>query len=263
MINKVVRGVNYPRTYRHLKNSYIKSGIYLMFLVVLPLFFMTKYLGEFTGVLSNFVAYVLNIVTPESSARVATTTFSFLGNISYINLDLLVSKPSFLIAQIIVSSALLVFLFTGDRAGIPFNMFCFFELMGYLINCIFFLLKPHGFPYGIHDFSQLYVKQQLGIWLAFIVIYGISTAFLGDKGYVYKVISTLLFGLYSFVFGIVRYIVFLYLLSNYSMLYMYVMYFTLGPLFDFLYLVEFYGILVNKLIKIYDSTKGKRYWEWY
>ena len=59
-----------------------------------------------------------------------------------------------------------------------------------------------------------------------------------------------------------RYTLFLYLLSRYSMLYMTVMYFTFGPMFDFLYLVMLYGLFINRMVNLYDSAKGKEEWEW-
>ena len=35
-----------------------------------------------------------------------------------------------------------------------------------------------------------------------------------------------------------------------------------GPLFDFLYLVAIYSLLVNKMVKIYDSGEGREDWKW-
>ena len=257
------KNVYYPRTYRRLKNNYVRSGIYLLFTMGLPIYFMTQYLGEFTQFISSTVVVALRQVIPSATAEVGQTTFSFMGNISYVNLESTITTPHYLMAQIIATIIILIFCVTGKRRNVPFYMFCFFEGLGFLINCIYFYFKAADFPYSISDFSQLYIKQQLGIWFAFIAIYGITTAFLGEKGYRYKVASTILLALYSFVFGLIRYIVFLYILSKYSALYMYFMYFTLGPLFDFLYLVEIYGILVNKLIKIYDSSEGENEWAWY
>ena len=40
-----------------------------------------------------------------------------------------------------------------------------------------------------------------------------------------------------------------------------VMFFALGPLFDFLYFVAIYAISVNGMIRIYDS-KRKGEWLW-
>ena len=40
------------------------------------------------------------------------------------------------------------------------------------------------------------------------------------------------------------------------------MFFVFGPLFDFLYLVAIYSLLVNKMVKIYDSGEGREDWKW-
>ncbi|MGY3724903.1 hypothetical protein SAMN05421767_1168 [Granulicatella balaenopterae] len=257
------RQVYYPRTYRRLKNNYIKSGLYLLVTVFIPLYYLYRNIGTFTNFVSNTVIGALNQVLPSASPSIHETTFSFMGLISYVDLKASVISPYYLEVQIIATILILIICVTGRRHNVPFFMFCFFEGLGFLINCIYFYFKAADFPYSINDFSQLYMKQQLGIWIAFIIIYGVTTAFIGEKGYRYKLLSTFLLGGYSFVFGVVRYIVFLYVLSKYSTVYMYFMFFTLGPLFDFLYLVEFYGILINKLIKIYDGSEGENQWEWY
>ena len=68
--------------------------------------------------------------------------------------------------------------------------------------------------------------------------------------------------LYSIVFGTVRYMVFLYFLYRFSMIYMALFYFMIGPMFDFLYLVMIYAVFVNRMIGVYDSRKGKEAWKW-
>ena len=68
--------------------------------------------------------------------------------------------------------------------------------------------------------------------------------------------------LYSLVFGIIRYILFLYVLQRFSVLYMALMFFVFGPFFDFLYLVGIYSIFINKMIELYESQAGKDEWLW-
>lgn len=112
------------------------------------------------------------------------------------------------------------------------------------------------------QFSNLYMKQQIGIWLTFIVLSGLVTGFLGNRGYLYKILTFLATMAYSLVFGVVRYILFLYLLQQFSILYMALMYFVFGPLFDFLYFVGIYSIFANKMVKMYDTGEGREDWEW-
>ena len=40
------------------------------------------------------------------------------------------------------------------------------------------------------------------------------------------------------------------------------MFFAFGPFFDFLYLVGIYGFFMDKVIKFYESAKGKGAWRW-
>jgi hypothetical protein len=67
---------------------------------------------------------------------------------------------------------------------------------------------------------------------------------------------------YSFIFGFVRYAVYLVLLVKASTLYMAVLFFTFGPFFDFLYLVCIYSMYMNALTKRFDNRKRGAEWQW-
>lgn len=106
------------------------------------------------------------------------------------------------------------------------------------------------------------MKQQVGIWLTFMVLVGLIVGFMGNKGFLFKLLTFVSIMAYSFLFGFVRYILFLYMIQQYSILYMALMFFVFGPFFDFLYLVAIYGFFINKMVKLYDSDKGREEWQW-
>jgi hypothetical protein len=108
------------------------------------------------------------------------------------------------------------------------------------ISSAYFILWPHLFPYGVGEFSVLYLGTELGIWLMIPIVMGAALAPL-PAPFMEKAGVVLLTMIYSMVFGIVRYVVFLYLLYRASVLYMAVMFFSFGPLFDFVYIVGFYS----------------------
>jgi len=118
------------------------------------------------------------------------------------------------------------------------------------------------FPYTASDYSDLYIKQEVSLWISYLIISGLITGFIGFKDILRKMIVMISIMLYSFLFGIVRYIFFLYVIHEFSILFMPVLFFTLGPFFDFLYFVFFYGIYVDKAVKRYASAKGRGQWEW-
>ena len=104
--------------------------------------------------------------------------------------------------------------------------------------------------------------QELGIWTMFFVMTVMVTGVMGNRGLPYKLLTALAVMRYSIVFGTVRYMVFLYFLYRFSMIYMALFYFMIGPMFDFLYLVMIYAVFVNRMIGVYDSRKGKEAWKW-
>jgi hypothetical protein len=66
--------------------------------------------------------------------------------------------------------------------------------------------------------------------------------------------------LYSILFGIVRYIVFLFVIAKFSYIFMPVLYFSFGPLVDFVYIVGIYSLYVSKVAE--RITKDFRIWKW-
>jgi len=105
------------------------------------------------------------------------------------------------------------------------------------------------------------MKQQVGIWFSFLAIAGIVSGIITQAG-ISKYVMVLAVSCYSFIFGCVRYVVFLAFLTKASSLYMAVLLFVFGPFFDFLYLVSIYSIYMNGLIiKLEDRTKGAE-WQW-
>jgi hypothetical protein len=108
------------------------------------------------------------------------------------------------------------------------------------ISSAYFIVFPHLFPYDIGQFSLLYQGTELGIWLMIPIVMGAALAplpapFFEKAGVVAMTLA------YSIIFGMVRYVVFLLLLYKISVLYMAVMFFSFGPLFDFVYIVGFYS----------------------
>lgn len=108
----------------------------------------------------------------------------------------------------------------------------------------FFILAPQLFPYDVLDFSLLYMGTQFGIWLLLPVVMGMVLHPLPSPT-AEKLLVILLSVVYATVFGAVRYASFLYLLNGITVLHMAAMFFALGPLIDFVYLVAIYAVYVN------------------
>lgn len=234
-----------------------------MIVLVMPvLFAVGMNLHWLTLTISEFGTKVLGTIYPGILMSIQESEFSVLGTMSFIKMPSVVPDRTFAFINLLVILAVVILLLLFKKTNRPLAMYVLLCLFIHTINCVYFIFAPNDFPYSIEQFSDLYMKQQIGIWLTFIILFGTVTAFLGKRGFGWKALAFFSTVIYSLVFGSVRYILFLYILQKFSILYMAVMFFVFGPLFDFLYLVAIYSLLINKLISIYDSKEGSGDWKW-
>jgi hypothetical protein len=171
--------------------------------------------------------------------------------------------PSFNFSlMILLGSALLIILLTKIKKipiPKPVSMWIVFLCLINLTSSLFFLLSPQNFPYAIREFSDLYIKIQIGMWLCIPIILGLSLSFF-PVAFISKTFLLYLTLIYSIIFGVVRYAFFLVILVKYSYLFMLVIFFVFGPLLDFVYLVGFYSFYVSFLSRKY--SKDIQIWHW-
>ena len=94
------------------------------------------------------------------------------------------------------------------------------------------------------------------------MIIGLITVLLGSGYFVYNLVFVLKIISYSFIYGVLRYITYLFIVSQISTIYMATLFFTLGPLFDFLYITYFYGRYVSRIIEVNESKESEDIWQW-
>lgn len=219
-------------------------------------------IDDITYFFSDRAADVLGKTMVGAPIYIEQSEFSILSQMNYVAFPTTYPQISFIIANLIIVIVLLLFLNSGKRSGKPVAIYFTLGSVTHLINCIYFLFAANFFPYTATAYSDLYMKQQVGIWLTFMVLVGLIVGFMGNKGFLFKLLTFVSIMAYSFLFGFVRYILFLYMIQQYSILYMALMFFVFGPFFDFLYLVAIYGFFINKMVKLYDSDKGREEWQW-
>jgi len=241
-------------------------GIYFLFLLllVLPcLLLLLFHYGTISRWVADFSAMVLQKVLPE--AQISFNRYTFiprLQSIKAISLKSGLPSQEFILWNIFFFFFLEAITLTGKRKNKPWSIYSAIMLFIHLINCVFFFFAGKFFPYSATEYSELYMKQQIGIWICFLVIIGIVVGVLG-AGYLAMRITTFFsVMIYSFLFGVLRYIIFMYVIYKFSMIYMAIFFFALGPFFDFLYLVSIYGIYMDMLTKRYSTGKGKEEWVW-
>lgn len=254
--------IYYARTYRRIDMDWIKSIIYAC-LIIIPCFLLIALnIDTITGALTDITVDVLSKVIEPQYIRIHTSEYSIMGEMYYVSL--LTTHPTKMMSWCNLCVCLFVMLLLRllKRSGNPIAIFANFSIFVHIISCLFFILIPMWFPYTIGDYSDIYLKQQIGIWLTFVVLAGMMVAFFGNRGYIFKTLIFLCIILYSVLFGSVRYILYLFLLHKFSVLYMALLFFVVGPMFDFSYFVAIYALFVNKNIKDYSYGEKKGIWKW-
>lgn len=128
-----------------------------------------------------------------------------------------------------------------------------------VVSSAFFVLVPQSFPYDVLDFSLLYMGTQFGTWLLMPVVMGVALAPL-QTPVLERFGVVLATTAYAAVFGAVRYASFLFLLRGLTVLHMAALFFALGPLIDFVYLVSIYSVYVNVVaLRLRDRPET---WRW-
>lgn len=240
------RLINYHRSYRKLPGTF-KSFFFQFIFFSVPLVVITAYYyPQITFYLCSIVKYILEpFYYPDTIKIWEKEYITQIGALYYLSVP--GSYPSALLSLLstIISGVALIVLPKIQRWK-PLIIFLIIILTVHFISSLFFLFLPGKFPYNVADYSQLYMIQEISIWFFVPVLMGMAILPL-PAGIVSKAVVLLFTYIYSFVFGTIRYAVFLYVLSKISMIYMGVLFFALGPLVDFIYIVGIYSFYLNRL----------------
>lgn len=251
----------YARTYRHLQFNLRSCLIYIL-LFVIPAVILLLFSYEIPAAWMCSAAEWFLDNTADLTAEILSCDFiPSLGAVSYLTFETTVPNLSFVLWNLAVTLLLVTLLNVRPLRGHPLSIFLNISLFVHTISCVFFLLAGNLFPYEAADYSKLYVQQQVSIWIAFLILMGLVEGILGRCSIFFRILITLSLLLYSFLFGTIRYCLFLWLLHQASVLYMPVMFFTLGPFFDFLYFVMIYAVSTESIIAK-NEHEYQNEWDW-
>ena len=254
----------YARTYRRLERD-LKRQLLFMLLLVLPVIILyLVFYPSITRAVSFWASGVLAdaLGAPQDYLIGAHEYIPFFGPVSYVSLSSSYPSMPLVVGTALVCLAVCAVLSTGSRRGLPLSIFLLFGVGVQLVSCLFFFIDGSVFPYAETDYSVLYMIQQVGIWLFFIIIAGFVVGLISYGGLALKLVTFAGILLYSFVFGVVRYTVYLYIVAKFSSLFMATLFFSLGPFFDFLYLVFFYSLFVDRLNAKLNRRDRTEVWRW-
>lgn len=255
----------YPRTFRRFSLERKKQWFFLL-LIALPVLLLVLFgFPWLTEQLARLSLAVLSPFFPPDSFSVASSDFiSDIADVSFVTLFTLLPTMKFAFVNLVVALILLFLCLTVvNRRGKSLSIYLSINVIIFLLGCVFFILTPESFPYTAAEYSELYIKQQVGILIAITAISGVIITFQTAGKSLWRIATFLSIVIYSLCFGLSRYIAFLFIIGKCSILYVPTMFFTLGPFFDFLYVVFLYSVFSEKLIKSSSSIEGRSVWKWF
>lgn len=258
--------IYYARTYRHFAPESKKQWAFLLVFVLPCLLLFLFFFSELTLALSTSIRDSLASFFPADTIQIAYRPFlPFFGGVHFVELpNRLPTGEATAVNLIVTLLGLFGILFSSrhKKGGTPISIYAMIILLLHLVSCIFFLFAKEFFPYTVSEYSELYMLQQVGLWLAFIFMAGVIAGVFGYGKTGGRLLLFLSIMAYSLLFGCVRYIVFLFILAKGSTLYMTSLFFSLGPMFDFIYFVFLYSIFINSRIEHFNYGEGQADWQW-
>ena len=249
--------VYYHRAYRKITGSGWLFFLEFVFTAIpLSLIILLIY-PEITAQISLFTYKLLSPYYSPDSIFLFEKSF-LIGNVSIVTVP--GSYPSVLVCLMnFIVCLTMIFLLPKTKIGRNFAIIAVFWALINLSSVLFFTVTPFEFPYIVEDYSELYVKSEVSMWLFIPFILGIAFLPL-PSSFIPKILIIVFTAVYSIIFGTLRYIVFLFIVSKFSVLYMAILFFAFGPLIDFVYIVGiycYYTYYLAKKLKGDDSI-----WKW-
>ncbi|MBN1445050.1 MAG: hypothetical protein JW957_02960 [Candidatus Omnitrophica bacterium] len=249
----------YHRAYRKLPSpglifSLVEISLLFLFFAVI-IFYVFPQLSSFTSSLSK---YILSFVMPPNTLVISSE--KFMSKNFYI-IARIGKFPSTTFLFFTMLATVLAAVLSVKTRKIPksVGVWIFYVCILNLLSCLFFLYAPDRFPYDIKIFSDLYMRTQITVWFFIPLIIPLALSPFPTNVLMKGGIITLIL-LYSIVFGCVRYIVFFYILAKYSYVFMPVLFFALGPLLDFVYIIGLYSFFVSFIAVKMKGNLTK--WQW-
>lgn len=251
----------YTRDYRRFPKAGWVSWVYVLFLVIPATLVFVFFYPQISSAICGWTAGVLRAVVTVPVSVASASYFGDLGPIYFVDMEGTFPTPYFALLSLIVCFVFFLIVTRAENNARSLMIFLAMGLFVQLISSAFFLFFPEYFPYTLTEYSELYMKQQICIWLMITLICGLTTA-LVRSGWLSKFAAFFLAILYSLLYGISRYVVYLFVLQVCSSLFMAMLFFTFGVLFDFLQLVMVYSFFTRGVSRRGNTKEGSALWEW-
>jgi len=205
-------------------------------------------------------SFIIRFIPPENAvSTLGITAKPFLFSEVY-GPDLIGKYPSPLFSLFVFLAAILiVFIVSKMKIPKPIAMWVYFICLVHLVSSLFFIFLPSRFPYNLQQFSELFIKTEIIIWIFIPVVLGVSLLPL-PSSIISKFIAVILALIYAIVFGLVRYVLFVYILLKFSYIFTAPLFFCFGPFIDFISIVGVYAFYLSLISR--KINQDLRIWSW-
>ena len=256
------QNIFFTRDYRHLPKPRLSMWLFVLAFAVPALLGILLFYPQITHAISQWVSGLITGATGIPTSVISSDFIPMIGPVYLVDIAGSLPTRMFALINLIVSSvALLLALFVRHNGIRSFIVYLCIALFIHIVASLYFVFFPEYFPYTLTNYSELYIEQQIAIWICIAGISGFAISLIFSS-FLSKLLSFVVTLLYSCVFGITRYVVYLLILHYFSALYMATLFFTLGMLFDFLQMVFIYILYVQYASKDFGTQKKGTLWKW-
>lgn len=252
--------IYYHRAYR--KEPFSKKKVFWESIGLLSPILLVLFLYPIvTYDMSKFSTFILHKYFINGKIEILKKHYVF-SSLYIVSMHQILHSPLFYLMFFLFSILALIiimFLFIKTHIFKPIFLYLIYILLINAISSAFFVLVPFRFPYDFTTFSDLYMKIEVAIWFFIPVVLAMALIPLPSNFFIKFLVSigTLI---YSVVFAIVRYILFLYILQKFSSVFMATFFFAFGPLIDFLYIVGIYSYYLSIVAEKNKNSAGEGQW---
>lgn len=251
--------IYYHRAYR--KEPFSKKNVFWESIGLLsPILLVLFFYPVVTLYITKFSKFILSKYFINGKIEILKRHYVF-SRLYIVSMHTLFHSPMFYLVFFLFSilALIIMFLFIKTQIFKPIFLYLMYILLINAVSSAFFVLVPFRFPYDFTTFSDLYIKTEVAIWFFIPVILAMALIPLPSNFFIKFLISIATL-IYSVMFAVIRYILFLYLLEKFSFVLMATLFFALGPLVDFIYIVGIYSYYLSRVAEKNKNSAGEGQW---
>ena len=208
--------------------------------------------------LNLFTQYFKKTLLQAGITDIGSVQVDIFGfDITLLGLPFKHTQPLFLFFILVGMLALFFILRYQKIIAYNIAMWINFFLLVFMVFLLYFIFLPAHFPYTFFDYFDLYLTAQIGMMLFSFLILGVAIALTPAPVWL-KAVTFLVSVPYYIVYSLLRYALTILLVSQFSIVFAPIMFFTLY--LDFVFFVAVYSYFLYKSAVLFG--KKETVWKW-